>query len=261
MSKLTEILSRTNTNHLLILAAFVLCAWYVASSLQAWYRLRHVPGPFIASFSYTWLGHKYFTGTIHSAHCDLRKYGSLVRTGPNYIVTDDPEVLRKINAIRSRYVRHWTFKGGKFHPRLDSMLNMTDNRAHDTIKAKAASGYSRVVNLDIETGIDAQVVRMLSLIQRKFLSTGDTTNPVDLAPLSRYFTLDVITRLAYGKEFGHLDDGTDIYGYVSQVDMAFKLVSMTRAVPFLLHVLYWQPILNLIGPKPTDKTGLGKIMA
>ena len=34
-----------------------------------------------------------------------RQYGSLVRTGPNDLVTDDTDTLRTINGLRSLFVR------------------------------------------------------------------------------------------------------------------------------------------------------------
>lgn len=74
-----------------IIPGFLLC--YAVWTFAIWYRLRHIPGPFTASFSYLWVTKTVLRGQSLSAYTSLKKYGSMVRIGPNYVVADDPSVL------------------------------------------------------------------------------------------------------------------------------------------------------------------------
>lgn len=88
-----------------------------------WYRLSHIPGPFWASFSSLWMVKVTLEGRAPEAwkqatdkygpsapsqifiRPTLTVIGSLARVGPNDLVTDDPDVLRRMMAVRSSYTR------------------------------------------------------------------------------------------------------------------------------------------------------------
>lgn len=89
-----------------IVAGAVAVAYYLISAFATWYRLRDVPGPFLASFSYLWLANVAKSGKQFWVYRDMyKKYGPLFRVGPNELSTDDPEVIRRINATRHSYGR------------------------------------------------------------------------------------------------------------------------------------------------------------
>ena len=65
--------------------------WYITTAFAAWYPLRHIPGPFLGSFSFLWDIY-YATGRVErlaTIHDDYAK-GALVRIAPNQVVTNDP---------------------------------------------------------------------------------------------------------------------------------------------------------------------------
>lgn len=74
-----------------------------------------------------------------------------------------------------------------------------------------------------------------------------------------FFTLEVITRLAYGEPFGHIDEATDMYGWIEQADMALKIMGVTLDVPAVRNI-FSRVFIELFGPKPTDKWGIGKVI-
>ncbi|KAI1140290.1 cytochrome P450 [Hypoxylon sp. FL0543] len=234
--------------------------WYVVSAVVAWYRLRHIPGPFLASFSYLWMTKSIILGTLEKDFIGLRKYGALVRTGPNSIVTNDPAILREIASARTKYTKNDWFAAATFHPDQQSMVTILDNYSHDKLKAKTAGGYNGRENPDLEIAVDSQIVHFIDVVRRKHLTTKDRVRNVDLAILSRYFTLDVITRLAYGKAFGFLDADGDLYRYTSQVDQLTKAQNLAQELPFFRRIVFSKIFFALFGPKPSDKDGVGKIM-
>lgn len=77
--------------------------YYIASTTYQWHRLRKVPGPWLAGFSYLWIW-KHLNSGQHRPFEELGgKYGHLVRAGPNLLLTDLPDVLRRMSGTRSPY--------------------------------------------------------------------------------------------------------------------------------------------------------------
>lgn len=205
--------------------------WYTVSAFSTWYRLRHIPGPFLASFSYLWMVKSILLGTLEQDFSQLRKYGPLARTGPNSIVTNDPSILRKIASARTKYTKHKWFAAATFAPGHRTMITILDNFNHDKLKAKTAQGYNGRENPDLEVAVDSIVTHFIDVIRAKYLTTKDQIRTVDFAIMSRYFTLDVITRLAYGKAFGFLDSDEDLFGYTSQIDQLLKAQNLSQEIP------------------------------
>jgi hypothetical protein len=115
-------MDRTDSATLALRVIGALIALFVVHVVWQWRRLSHIPGPLSASFSKWWmvkeslkarqpnsfkeLNDKY--GGFSTARSRLAltvRIGSLVRVGPNELVTDDPEVLRRMMAVRSGYTR------------------------------------------------------------------------------------------------------------------------------------------------------------
>ena len=64
-------------------------------------HLRHIPGPAISRVSNLWKIHAAFRGEFPKRNIALhRKYGPLVRTGPNTISVDDPAALPLIYGFK-----------------------------------------------------------------------------------------------------------------------------------------------------------------
>lgn len=116
--------------------------YYALNIVHSWYRLRTVPGPFFASISYLWILWKASSGQSADLYPELgKKYGSLVRIGPNTILTDDPEVLRKMNGARSAYGKDMSYHGSIKQPGFVNMFTTTNIAEHDEIRAKLAGPY------------------------------------------------------------------------------------------------------------------------
>ncbi|KAI2778425.1 cytochrome P450 monooxygenase [Daldinia loculata] len=239
--------------------ASLLSLWFIITTTMAWYRLRHIPGPFFASLSHLWVAKSILFGTLQKDFSGLPKYGPLVRVAPNYILTSDPKVLRQIASARSNYGKDEWYEAVRLVPGHDNMITLLENRTHDERKAKTIKGYNGRENNNLEHAVDSQIAHLVDVVRRKYLS-GSQTRRVDLAPLARYFTLDLITRLAYGQAFGFLDADGDLYGYTTQLDKTLKMQNLCQEVPFLKRIVLSRPFYALFGPKPTDEEGLGKMM-
>lgn len=247
-----------------LLGAFVL--YYVVTSVFAWYRLRHFPGPFLASFSYLWLARTAASGETWKRHMDARaKYnpdGSnpFIRVGPDVLIHDSPDIHRLINSARSRYTKAQWYNSMRLDPYVHTMFSSTDVAYHDEIKSKTAAGYSGKEVPTLEKDIDGQIEEVKKLIRRKYLSKGDQTKPMDFARVANYFTLDSLTKIAYGKEFGYVPTDSDMNGYIKLMEDTSVALALSADVPWIGKLLASDFMLKMLGPKPTDSKGMGMMM-
>lgn len=109
-----------SANNALLLAVVAIPLWYTISAFASWYRLRHIPGPFLGSFSYAYLARMAISAREEEMYRDINnKYGPLVRVGPNELLTDDPEVLRRTGAVRGKYGKDSWYISSRFNPYQD----------------------------------------------------------------------------------------------------------------------------------------------
>lgn len=74
-----------NATTLLVFGIGAVIGWFLVSTFTAWYRLRHVPGPWLASFSSLWIARYIYQGRTKQGLESLAQYGRLVRLSPQYL--------------------------------------------------------------------------------------------------------------------------------------------------------------------------------
>ncbi len=90
------------------------------------------------------------TVPLYPAHIDSRNFslieiGSLARLGPNELVTSDPNILRRMAAVRSPYRKSEWYDGLRFEPEYDSMISERNEEKHLELRAKCAVGVRRSI--------------------------------------------------------------------------------------------------------------------
>ncbi len=169
------------------------------------------------------------------------------------------------------------FKGMKFDTRKDNVLSMSDEKAHAELRAKLMPGvrqdsctdsFAHPVNADVgeqytgnevptlERDIDARVVELLDLIQRAYV---DKNEAMDFAVLAGYFTLDILTQIAFGQALGFLIKNEDLYDYHKSSSQFYPIMELSSNHPMILSILRSR-IMQGAAPKPTDKIGFGAIV-
>ena len=122
------------------------------------------------------------------------------------------------------------------------------------------SQYAGKENPNLEAEIDEQIASFISLIHRKYLSKGATLRPMDFGQKAQYFTLDVITKVAYGKEFGFVTKDEDVHEYIKTTEETIPVLAFCTMVPWANSFLNKSWVRELVGPSPKDKHGVGKLM-
>ncbi|KAK3682970.1 cytochrome P450 [Podospora appendiculata] len=259
---LPELITALRGPQLLLFVGISLALYLIASYLAAWHRLRHFPGPTLGSFSYLWMFRAGRSGRQSERYNLNKRYNSnLVRIGPNDLITDDPDIIRRMNGARSTYGRSSWYAAMKMDPYGDCLFDLTDTAAHDRLKARLAFGYGGKENPHLERDIDEQVLSYVDLIRRTYLSSDGVLRPLDFAHTISYFTLDAITKIAYGAPFGYLATDSDVYGYLRGIEASVPILTVLAEIPALCRVAFSPWVLRLFGPRKTDAGGMGKMLA
>ncbi|KEZ44049.1 hypothetical protein SAPIO_CDS3787 [Scedosporium apiospermum] len=232
----------------------------VARRIYAWYRLRHIKGPFWASFSRWWLVQHVSGGTMHTDLLEVNeKYGPLARIGPDTLVTCDPDLLRRMLGVRTNYRRSDWYIAMRLDPSRDNVLSMRDDTRHNELRAKMAAGYSGKDIENLEKRIDRVVQELVDLIERKYLSTDTDYRPLDFGRKAQYFTLDVISNVAFGEPFGFLATDSDVHRYIQTTEENLPAIILVTILPWINWALRL-PIVKSVLPSDKDTIGLGKII-
>ncbi|AEO58713.1 hypothetical protein MYCTH_2306212 [Thermothelomyces thermophilus ATCC 42464] len=235
-----------------------LVIWYGLS----WRRLSHIPGPPLASLSYLWMLRIARSGEQSARYAHINaKYGSLARIGPNELIIDDPAVVRRMNAARSPYRRSSWYSAMRLDPYQEDLFSMADTAEHDLLRAKMSFGFGGKELPDVEGDIDAQVDLLVHLIRSKYLSDENgVTCPFDMAITAQYFTMDVITKLVFGKQLGFLETDSDVYNLIHSSEGPLQLQVLKSEMPLIGRIFSQPWVLKNLGPKKTNAGGLGRIL-
>lgn len=154
------------------------------------------------------------------------------------------------------------YVAARFDPYHDNVFTLLEAGPHDKFKAKIAGAYGGRETPALEPGINDQINSLLDLLRRKYISNDDTGeyHPVDFAELISFYTVDVITRSAFGEEFGCLKTDSDVHGFLASVKESWASIAIALDVPYFRNILFSQLFLKFFGPKPTDPAGMGRLM-
>ena len=101
---------------------------------------------------------------------------------------------------------------------------------------------------------------MIRLIDAKYTSVGQLFQPLDFSRLAQFFTLDVITDVAFGKCIGFLAEDEDINGYCKVSHKILPIFEWLGVFPIINRLIRLPIIRSVVMPSPTDTTGVGMIM-
>ncbi|KAK2609238.1 hypothetical protein QQS21_002172 [Conoideocrella luteorostrata] len=230
---------------------------FVASSLNQYIRLRNFDGPFLAKFSRLWLLQSVRSGKAYLHFWNVtQKYGPIARIGPNDLITSDPDLVKHMYSVRSEYCRSSWYRGMRFDPSKDNLLSLRNEADHKDLRAKMAAGYSGREVHGLEAIIDQNIIRFTELLG-KYADKGAV---VDFSKKTQYFTLDVISDIAFGTPFGFVQTDSDVYKYIETTEKTLPMVMVTTVIPFLV-TMFASPLFKPALPSEKDVLGFGKVMS
>lgn len=240
-----------------------LVVYYVVSSIAAFVRLRHIPGPALWAWTRLPLVRTHLKGDSYEKFGVLAgRYGSLVRIGPNYVMTSDPDIVRRLNAPRSPYIKSNWYIASRFTPGIDNMISDRNDAHHEVLRKKALPAYSGRENPRLERDMDETVLDLVHLIRDKYLTTDNNRRvEMELARKAQFFTTDTISLLAFKEKFNDLKDDTDHFGYIEEVETLYPNMFCTSVLPELMEFFTASGLLTLLDPANNPNFAFGKVMA
>ncbi|KAE9570781.1 Cytochrome P450 monooxygenase lolP1 [Colletotrichum fructicola] len=205
------------------------------------------------------------------------QYGKLVRIGPNDVITSDPELIRRMSAAKSTYERSSWYKATRLDPYHDMMGSVLDKSAHHSLRTRLSPGYVGKDIPGLEASIDSGIAELVDLIRLKYTSRSKAANipetgekdqvskpsdseSVDFGRLADYYAMDARSRMSFGRPIGLLQKDTDVFGLIRTSNIAIDVLQFFTDIPALQMIFTSDLVLRLLGPKPTDSSGFGKIM-
>jgi|SRR5271156_4881490 hypothetical protein len=92
--------------NLLLWVPYLLLLFLVLRFSEIYWRLRHVPSPRLAAFTDLWRLIAVWGGREETTYLDLhKKYGDLVRVGPNNVSISKPDVIQSIYGIGKGFAK------------------------------------------------------------------------------------------------------------------------------------------------------------
>lgn len=104
--------------------------------------------------------------------------------------------------------------------------------------------------------MDEHVARLIHLLETKYLSKDDQFRPVDIAQKIQFFSLDVISDLAFGQAFGYIEEDADVFDFIKITRSFFPVALVMANLPAVVTILHSRFFRSAL-PKETDKFGFG----
>lgn len=172
--------------------------------------LRNIPGPPIAAYTKLWRLYDVYKGHAHTTAISLhKKYGPVVRIGPNHVSIADPSLISTIYGTKENFTKTGFYPiqciSWKKRPEMN-LFSTRDPEYHRVEKRKIGAAYSLPNLLQSEEAVDSCVNLFMDRLN-DFASKGKA---VDLGAWLQYFAFDVIGEITFASKLGFLEQGDDV---------------------------------------------------
>ncbi|KAK0716635.1 cytochrome P450 [Apiosordaria backusii] len=235
---------------------------FILPTFRQWYRLRHVPGPFLNSItSLVYARRTLKDGSAQYVYDLCKKYGPLVRVTPNIVVFSDAQTFRYVCSPKANYTKGLWFEFSRWDLERWSCIAMRDNESRKERKRRLIPAWSGPGLAMMEERVDARVREFVGLVERKYVSTapGEGVKPMEFGHRAQFFTLDVATGVTFGKPFGFMERDGDVNRYLEITEVMLPMFGILGALPQLVYAMHAWP-LNKLMPGAGDKVGFGVLM-
>jgi cytochrome P450 len=223
--------------------------------LHNWYGrgLHRFNGPFLATLSSGWRVWDVWRRGDQVPYLYLhRRYGVVVRIGPNRLSFQDPTAVKDIYGPNGgliqksdmHMVAQQTSRGEAFQ----TLFATKDAVWHNNLRRKVNSAFSMSTMVQYEKYVDETVSVLLEQLEGRFAtSEGFAASSLDFPAWMHFYTEDAVTNVTYGKRMGFLEKG----------DAIGLLAATNKMLLYTIYVMQW-PVLDLWLRKNVVKMWLNK---
>ncbi|KAK4460477.1 cytochrome P450 [Cladorrhinum samala] len=245
-----------------LFSTVAIALWCVVSYLLNT-PLRRYPGPRLAALTNLWRFRCMRGGNYHKVTGELhKKYGPVVRVGPNVLDIDYPELLKTVFGISGEWrktesvLASSSLVGGRVAYNLFSQM---EPEIHARWKRPVAKFYSANGLTEFEGHIDKIIALLCEKLDERFPSgtgreKGGWSKGFDLGDWIRFYTWDSIGTLTFSQPLGYLASGADFDGTLSAAEKATDYFVTCYSFPILDRLMSKNPIplFRKLGPPGFD---------
>jgi hypothetical protein len=163
-------------------------------------------------------------------------------------------------APNSSYRKAEWYGAFRFNPRKDNLFSTTDEVRHATVRRQMAAGYAGREVPYMEQYIDRHVQEWVDLIGRKYISKAGEVKPMDIGQQAQFFTLDVISDLAFNQSFNDVPDDNDNFKYIQTAEQTVMILTLLSLFPGLHTFMEQSRVMDFVAPNSKDRLGLGAVI-
>ncbi|KAM7207883.1 pisatin demethylase [Naviculisporaceae sp. PSN 640] len=236
---------------------FLFIAWYITTSVTSYLPLRHIPGPPLLVHSTLYQAYRSYLGKLpYDTYHATQKYGNIVRVGPRHLITNEPDLIRRMWAVRSDYTRSSWYVAMRLHPDRDNVVSTIDEKLHNDLRAKLAMGYSGKEVDDLEGRVDRNILALVNLLNKKYVKEG---KPVEIGRKIQFVTMDILSDIAFSERFGFVEADQDLWQYLSILEGNLHRIMAFSSLPWVVDAMRWK-IFRAFIPNEKDLFGMGKVI-
>ncbi|OJJ67368.1 hypothetical protein ASPBRDRAFT_58930 [Aspergillus brasiliensis CBS 101740] len=186
--------------------------------------LARIPGPFLAKLTNWHRAYLTYEGKSHRRYLALhRKYGPVVRTGPNVLSVAEPTAFREIYKAGGKFTKSASYSVPNEAHAFD-LFRQRNEKIHGEQRKLVARAYS----MDSMVYLEPNVSSILeSMVQKLDTLSG----VVDLGAFLQLFAFDVIGAVSFSRPFGYVIAGDDD-GVFARLKQSLRSMSWLMSVPW-----------------------------
>ncbi|KAJ5450254.1 uncharacterized protein N7458_006703 [Penicillium daleae] len=241
MHGLTDHILRILSQHWIAVSLTALALWLVKNRYHN--GLNKYPGPLLASLTDWWRFLDVYGRRPEVTHRALhRKYGDVVRLGPNTLSFSDPRALKSIYGLNKGFIKSEFYvvqqSIARGH-RLQSLFSSTDNDFHARFRRCVNSAFAMSALVQYEPFVDNTTKLFLEQTRKFYVNNPEGC---DFTQWLQFYAFDVIGEITYSKRHGFVEKNKDIDGIVAYLSWLFLYVAPIGQIPFLDRLLLKNPI-------------------
>ncbi|KAG6917442.1 hypothetical protein DXG01_002528 [Tephrocybe rancida] len=208
-----------------------LVACTVAYRISPFHPLANYPGPLVCKVSKLWFAYKAYGGRQHIYYNELhRRYGDIVRTGPNELSFCTPDVIAPMMGVGGMpKASYWD---GRFaHQKgFRSLVGRRDPQAHARLRQVWGRGFTPDALRSYQPIINRRVDQLVDHLTRQ---CGKT---VDMAKWISWFAYDIMNDIAFGNEIEMMQN-QDIGGLRDVMQKIQPIFLVNGIMPWLPEII------------------------
>ncbi|GAP85089.2 putative cytochrome P450 family protein [Rosellinia necatrix] len=167
--------------------------------------LASFPGPLSAKVTKIWRAYGMYKGTWHRDLVDLhRKYGPVVRIGPNELCIGDPDAFRQIYSVTN------TFPKGACYSVIQGTRPFDlANERNEKIHAAQRRVVARPYSMESTKRFEPLINELTETLLEKLDNFATSSQTIDLGFWIQLYAFDVIGVVSFSKPFGFVSSGSD----------------------------------------------------